>query len=142
MSLSSESLTYTISKLNNEFAGRISNDPLQYFQDRKIHIHRRNRPYVWDVKMQHKLLDSILQGYYIPPIICSHSITEDRKERLCVMDGGNRITTIRKILNGEIRELTEEERDKIKDTIIYVVSMKNLTVKQEREMFRTPIFSR
>jgi hypothetical protein len=136
MSLSSESLTYTISKLNNEFAGRISNDPLQYFQDRKIHIHRRNRPYVWDIKMQHKLLDSILQGYYIPPIICSHSITEDRKERLCVMDGGNRITTIRKILNGEIRELTEEERDKIKDTIIYVVSMKNLTVKQEREMFR------
>lgn len=134
--LSSESLTYTVNKLNTEFAGRISPDSTQYFPNRKIHIHRRNRPYVWDIKMQNKLLDSILQGFYIPPIICSHSITEDRQERLCVMDGGNRITTIRKIFNGEIRELTEEERDKIKETVIHVVSMKNLTSKQEREMFR------
>ena len=140
-SLCSETLTYSINRLNNEFAGRISPDPEQYFPNRKIHIHRRNRPYVWDIKMQNKFLDSLLQGFYIPPIICSKSIVTDTvlktaKERLCVMDGGNRITTIRKILNNEIKVLTEEERDKVKDTIIQVVSMENLTPKQEREMFR------
>jgi uncharacterized protein with ParB-like and HNH nuclease domain len=63
-----------------------------------IEIHRRNRPYVWSHKMQLDFLDSILKGYYIPPIICCA-----KNSKLYVMEGGNRITTIRRIMNNEVR---------------------------------------
>jgi hypothetical protein len=85
--------------------------------------------------MQVKCLDSILKGYYIPPIICCSDICENR-ERREVMEGGNRITVFRMILNGEIRDLTPEERGIVERHPITLVVMRNLTHKQKREMFR------
>jgi hypothetical protein len=85
--------------------------------------------------MQINFLDSILKGYYIPPIICSHSIV-DGSERREVMEGGNRITTLQRILNDEVKPLTPEEAMKVKTSSIQVVVMRGLTPKQQREMFR------
>lgn len=85
--------------------------------------------------MQKAFLDSILKGYYIPPIICSSRIVNGI-ERREVMEGGNRITTIRRLLNGDVRPLTPEETRVVESHPITLVVMRNLTSKQTREMFR------
>lgn len=124
----------TIYDLNRMFAGR-QNNKMNYDPTKLFHIHRRNRAYVWKPDMQINLLDSILKGYYIPPIICSHSIV-DGVERREVIEGGNRITTFRYILNGDVRALTIEETMKVNMSSISVVVMRGLTSKQQQEMFR------
>jgi hypothetical protein len=52
------------------------------------------------------------------------------------MEGGNRITTVRRLLNGDVCELTLEEIRTIESHPITLVVMRNLTSKQTREMFR------
>jgi hypothetical protein len=76
-----------------------------------------------------------MQGYPIPPIYVSSKI-EDVREIREVMEGGNRITTIRRLLNGDVRELTPEEKHKVETYSIIIVVMRNLTNKQTRELFR------
>jgi hypothetical protein len=131
--LSTENIQTTISQINNDFSGREGD--LDYTSDSLVHIHRRNRPYVWNKDMQENLIDSIIHGYYIPPIICCSRIVDGR-ERREVMEGGNRMTTFRRILRGDVRELTTEERQRIESHPITIVVMRNLTAKAQRIMFR------
>ena len=128
-----ENIQTTICALNGDFSGR--RDAPGYDESKPIHIHRRNRAFVWSKDMQLKLLDSILQGYYIPPIICSSRIVNG-VERREVMEGGNRITTFRRLLNCDVRELTPAEIRGVESHPITLVVMRNLTSKQTREMFR------
>jgi len=130
---STDNLQTTISAINADFAGR--RNSAGYDETKLIHIHRRNRAFVWNKDMQARCLDSILKGYYIPPIICCSDIRENH-ERREVMEGGNRITVFRMILNGEIRALTPEERSIVERHPITLVVMRNLTHKQKKEMFR------
>jgi hypothetical protein len=136
--INSENVPTTIFELNRNFSGRIGSP--DYDENKTIHIHRRNRAFVWSPKMQLSLLDSILKGYPIPPIYCSQSIKLNSSGahvmRREVMEGGNRITTIRRILNDEVRVLTEEERSNVNSHAITQVVMYDLTGKQTREMFR------
>lgn len=119
--------------LTKNFAGRINTK--DYDPTKTLQIHRRNRAYVWNNDMQVKCLDSILKGYYIPPIICSSRIENDVEIRY-VMEGGNRITTFQRILKRQVRDLTDAEYMKVCMHPITQVVMKNLTRKQERELFR------
>lgn len=131
--LSTENIQTTVGQLNRDFSGR--RDSPDYDETKLVHIHRRNRPFVWNRDMQDRLLDSILKGYYIPPIICASKIDAHR-ERREVMEGGNRITTFRKILNEEVRPLTALERQRVESQPITVVVMRGLTSKDQRVMFR------
>jgi hypothetical protein len=133
VSLSTETIQTTISQINRDFAGRIGDT--HYNESRLLHIHRRNRAFVWNLEMQANLLDSILNGYYIPPIICCSRIVNG-VERREVMEGGNRMTTIRRILNNEVKELTHNERQQVEAFGIAIVVMRNLTTKHQRKMFR------
>jgi len=119
--------------LTKNFAGRINTK--DYDPTKTLQIHRRNRAYVWNNDMQVNCLDSILKGYYIPPIICSSRIENDVEIRY-VMEGGNRITTFQRILKRQVRDLTDSEYMKVCMHPITQVVMKNLTRKQERELFR------
>lgn len=130
---STDNLQTTISALNADFAGRRGSP--DYDDSKLIHIHRRNRAFVWNREMQERCLDSILKGYYIPPIICCSDIRNNHECRE-VMEGGNRITVFRMILNGEIRALTPEERSIVERHPITLVVMRNLTHRQKKEMFR------
>jgi len=133
-----ENIQTTISAINGDFSGRKGSH--DYDDNKPIHIHRRNRAFVWNAQMQESCLDSILKGYYIPPIICGSQIKPTGSggytERREVMEGGNRITTFRRILNGNVRELTDAERRIVESHPITLVVMRNLTSKQTREMFR------
>jgi hypothetical protein len=133
VALRTENIQTTISQLNADFAGRT--DMPAYDESRLIHIHRRNRAYVWNKDMQEGCLDSILKGYYIPPIICC-SVIRDGRERREIMEGGNRVTTFRRILNEDIRDLSAEERRTVEAHPITLVVMRNLTPLQQRQMFR------
>jgi hypothetical protein len=133
-----ETIQTTVSALNREFAGRIGS--VDYNETKSTHIHRRQRAFVWKPEMQLSLLDSILKGYPIPPIYCAQSIMPNSSGvhvmRREVMEGGNRITTIRRILNGDVRELTEDERRIVDSHSITLVIMHDLTGTQTRELFR------
>ena len=133
VAIRTENIQTTMFALNSDFSGR--RDSPGYDESKPIHIHRRNRAYVWNRQMQLAFKDSIIKGYYIPPIICSSRII-DGNERREVMEGGNRITTIRRLLNGDVCELTPEETRTIESHPITLVVMRNLTSKQTREMFR------
>ena len=133
MSISTENIQTTVGQLNNQFSGR--RDSPDYDETKMYHIHRRNRPFVWNKEMQERLLDSKLKGYYIPPIICSSTIVGGR-ERREVMEGGNRITTFRKILSNEVRQLTALERLRVESHPITVVVMRGMSSKDQRVMFR------
>ncbi len=131
--LSTETIQTTIGQLNLAFSGR--SDSRDYDETKLIHIHRRNRPFVWKKDMQENLRDSILKKYYIPPIICSSKIVGSA-ERREVMEGGNRITTFRKILSEEVGPLTLEDRNRIESYPITLVVMRGLTSYDQRVMFR------
>ena len=133
VALRTETTQTTIHALNLDFAGRIGSD--EYDPQNLIHIHRRNRAYVWNHDMQIKCLDSILKGYYIPPIICCSRIV-DGIERREVMEGGNRITTFRRILKDQVRKLTDLERNTVNSHTISLVVMRGLSGHDQREMFR------
>lgn len=133
VNLSTETIQTTISQLNRDFAGRIGSNG--YDETKLLHIHRRNRAFVWGKEMQQNLLDSILKGYYIPPIICSSRVVNG-SERREIMEGGNRMTTIRKILTNEVRELSNDERQRVESFGIALVVMRNLTSQHQRKMFR------
>jgi hypothetical protein len=133
VALRTEQIQTTIHALNLDFAGRIGSD--EYDPLRTVHIHRRNRPYVWNFDMQEKCLDSILKGYYIPPIICCSHIV-DGVERREVMEGGNRITTFRRIITDQVRKLTDLQKNTVNSHPITLVVMRGLSGQQQREMFR------
>jgi hypothetical protein len=133
VNLSTETIQTTISQLNRDFAGRSGSNG--YDETKLLHIHRRNRAFVWDKDMQANFLDSILKGYYIPPIICCSRIVNG-VERREIMEGGNRITTIRRILNNEVRPLTIQEKQQVEAFGVALVVMRNLTAYHQRKMFR------
>jgi len=131
--VTTENINITLSNLNSNFSGRRGTP--DYDETKLYHIDRRNRAFVWSREMQLGLLNSIMQGYPIPPIYVSSKI-EDGREIRAVMEGGNRTTTIRRLLNGDVRELTPEEKHNIETYSIIIVVMRNLTTTQTRELFR------
>jgi len=134
-----------IGDLLNDFAGREYLSPRvanpNYDGTKRLHIHRRNRAFVWKDDMQKNLLDSLLKGFYIPPIICSSRIVNNRELRE-VMEGGNRITTFRRILDNKVPHpqkacpLTDDELWLVKSRPISLIVMRNMTSEQQRVMFR------
>ena len=123
----------SVGMIHSNFAGRP--DTLGYDASKSFHIHRKNRPFVWSRKTQEWFLDSILRSYDVSSILCSTKM-EGGRVKYYLLDGGNRITTLRKILNDEIRPLTPEERMKVEMYPLNVVFLSNMTEKDEREMFR------
>ena len=131
-----ENIQTTVGALNSEFSGR--RDTPDYDETKRTHIHRRNRAYAWSIRMQQDLLDSMLRGFYIAPIICSTRIIQGPRpvERREVMDGGNRITTFRNILLDKVKILTPGERQIVMSFPITVVVTTLMDAKDQRDMFR------
>ena len=131
----SESIPTTIGYLVDNFAGRKewSVDD-NYKVEKSIHIHRRNRAFVWNDKMVMNLFDSIMKGYVILQLVCC-SVMYDRVQRREIMDGGNRLTAFWLILNNRVKELTEEERIKVRSFQITLIVMYDMSSHQIREQF-------
>lgn len=129
----SETITKSIDYFVSNFSGR--QGEADYDATKLFGLHRRQRAYVWGRDRQLKLLDSILRGLYIPPIICNEYFINGVRRR-DIMEGGNRSTTMSRILKGQVRELTETEQFTVRSYQIQIVLMDNLTPDVQREMFR------
>ncbi len=107
------------------------------------------RGYVWDNNKRSLLIHSMLTDYPIPPIFA-----QDGDDRLHILDGKQRLTTIIRFLNDEFAlgsntpehneqeiaglkfsELGEEMQDKIKDYNFLIYYFRNMTVEERDEMF-------
>lgn len=122
-----------INQLVSSYTGR--KGEAGYDQTKKLKNHPRNREYVWNGDMRRKLLNSILNGLYIPPIICSKEIVNGQ-EILEILDGGNRMNTIWDIYHGKVGEMTPDEVFTFKSFPITVVTMSGLDSKTLCEQFR------
>ena len=125
--------THLVISFVNRFSGRAKDR--DYDATKPFRLHRRQRAFVWNRDRQLKLADSMIQGLYIPPIICNEYF-EDGIKKCDIMEGGNRATTMSRILKGLVRELTDDERRKVERYEIEVILMNNLQQNEQREMFR------
>lgn len=133
MSIRKDILQSTVGQFTGQFAGRIG-EPT-YDNTKLYRNHKRNRAYVWNPAMQEKLIDSMLKNYPLPMFLCSSRIQNGEEIRE-ILDGGNRTTTFQRILRGEVRPLTPDERQTIMNFPITITVMYNLTSKDIREIFR------
>jgi hypothetical protein len=128
-------VTQNINQLVSSYTGR--KGEAGYDQSKTMRNHPRNREYVWKDKrhMGPKLLDTILNGLYILPIICSKTIVAGQ-EVLEILDGGNRMNTMWDIYHGKFGELTPDQLFTFKSYTIQLVIMSGLTSKNICEQFR------
>lgn len=122
----------TVGQLIGGFAGRYGEGEL-YHEGRLYHLHRRNRVYVWKKEMEQALKDTMMRGLIIPAITCHVSTAAGSLQKREIMDGGNRITALRNILNGP---LTPEEREIIRAFPISVQILYDLSPNDMRILFR------
>ncbi|CAB4388828.1 unnamed protein product [Rhizophagus irregularis] len=114
------------------------------------------RDIVWTGIKQSHLVDSVLNNFYVPPIIFScKKLDSKRWMRVCI-DGKQRLTAIRKFMDNEIphlspsdgnitkryyrnlnnrRSLTEAEREMFDCSELLCVEYYDLTLHQEQEIF-------
>lgn len=69
--------------------------------------HSRDLPdVVWSEPKQTKLLDSIYRNYYVPPIVFDVYKDDDGEEIMRCVDGKQRLTSIQKFFDGQVRSLS------------------------------------
>lgn len=68
------------------------------------------RDFVWGIKKQSRLIESILMRIPLPVFY----VSEDKKGRLIVVDGRQRLTTLQRFLSGEL-SLDLEDRSNLHD---------------------------
>lgn len=114
------------------------------------------RDVVWSDQKQSNLIDSLQNGYAVPFVILSERFIEGRTRLVCV-DGKQRLTSIKRFMDGEIpfidssdsrkkwyskssgsRRLliTEEERLHFSRQLMTTVIYHDLNEEQERDIFQ------
>ena len=122
--------------LNTAFTGRDTPGfPGGYDPARLYRLHRRQRAEVWKHEHRAKLLESILHRRYIPPII-THETVDAGEIHRDILDGGNRISAVRRILEGGEFELNEADRRAVERYTLIVVVLRNLSPQEIRIQFR------
>ena len=122
--------------LNRDFTGRDHPTfPGGYHPARLYRLHRRQRAEVWKHEHRAMLLESILHRRYIPPII-THEVVDNGRVHRDILDGGNRISAMRRILEGGEFELTEDNRRAVERYTITVVVLRGLSPQEIRIQFR------
>jgi hypothetical protein len=125
----------------DNFTGRRDDKEYEARRNKMYSIHRRNRAYVWKVDKRKRFLDSIHKSYHIPAITVHEVILlgPDGTPRVVreIMDGGNRITTARKIDTDEVGfPVTAVDKAALRAAPITIVVLRGLSTPQQREMFK------
>ncbi|KAK7030487.1 hypothetical protein VNI00_014075 [Paramarasmius palmivorus] len=70
------------------------------------------REVVWDDDKQIAMIDSLFRNYYVPPVIFSVKSYDDGTETRMCIDGKQRLTSVRRFMDGEIphRDARTKER--------------------------------
>ncbi|WP_294656072.1 DUF262 domain-containing protein, partial [uncultured Fusobacterium sp.] len=111
---------------------------LQY----KIKIQRNS---AWKEEDRVELIDTIINGYPIPPIFISSGVLDEEKMQNIyhVLDGRQRLETIEMFINGEFeydnrnyKNLEKEIRVKILNYFIPLITIDDSNVTQLKEIFK------
>ncbi|KAK0440452.1 uncharacterized protein EV420DRAFT_1132240 [Desarmillaria tabescens] len=119
------------------------------------------RDVVWSDSKQSQLIDSLIHNYYIPPLIFAVSLTPEGEEKRTCIDGKQRLSSIRRFIDGHIMHkdsvtqgkfwyisrsgagrtrsrtiLPMQLKSRFSNTQITCVEYDDLTQDQEREIFR------
>jgi hypothetical protein len=128
--------TLSLYDLDRQFSGRNEHGfPGGYDPTALYVLHPRQRAEVWKHDHQLKLWESFDRARYVPPIIV-HEVIENNTRRRYILDGGNRISAVRRILRGTVRELTADELMRVRSYTIMVVVLRGLDAAEIREQFR------
>ncbi|QRV94214.1 hypothetical protein RhiJN_22232 [Ceratobasidium sp. AG-Ba] len=114
------------------------------------------RNVVWSDAKQSKLIDSILRNFYVPPVLfCISEDSSGNQTRICI-DGKQRLTSIRRFLDGliphkdgklslyfkqadgtkAVRLLPEPLRKQFRNKTLVCIEYRDLSPIHEREMFQ------
>lgn len=111
---------------------------LQY----KIKIQRNS---AWKENDRVELIDTIINGYPIPPIFISSGILDEEEMRNIyhVLDGRQRLETIEMFINGEFqykgknyKDLEKDSRVKILNYFIPIITIDDSNIVQLKEIFK------
>lgn len=133
----------------------------------KINLdHIIQRSMVWETKRKSELIESMILGYPIPPLYAKKMLDDNGKNDgiYYIMDGKQRISTIKQYLNNEFAlsplppvtyinpenseeyttdisrvkftDLPETLQDMIKDTMFTMIYFENLDSHEEKELFK------
>ncbi len=58
---------------------------------------------VWTDAKQMKLIDSMYRNFYVPPVVFAINKGSDGEETWCCVDGKQRLTSIQKFFDGQVR---------------------------------------
>ncbi|CAG8842351.1 17420_t:CDS:2, partial [Gigaspora margarita] len=93
------------------------------------------RDVVWTGMKQSHLVDSVLNNFYIPPVIFScKKLDSKRWMRVCI-DGKQRLTAIRKFMDNEIPHLSPSDGNISKRYYKSINGSKRSLTEAERELF-------
>lgn len=141
-----------VAKLRRIYTEKISVPLHAVYQDRQLYHNypEFQRDYVWTPKLKKELIQSIIQGFYIPSIIMV-PVPPDNHGQWFVIDGQQRLTTImqemavlsgdeKRIVNGRNNSfyypLTEEEAKVFRSYPIEFVIINNYDPELLSSMFR------
>ena len=132
-------------KLNSEDIGNLES---MMKKGELIYAPYYQRNFVWDMKDQIEFIETILLGYPCPEIFIAEGKRDLEKniKYIHVIDGQQRLTTIKRFINNEFsvkenfyKELSDEEKTKFLDYEIGTVTLKlnpEQDISEIEEIFR------
>ncbi|KAH6894821.1 hypothetical protein BKA70DRAFT_1570624 [Coprinopsis sp. MPI-PUGE-AT-0042] len=100
------------------------------------------RDVVWPDAKQISLIDSIFRNFYVPPVIFATKQRDDGSETKICIDGKQRLTSIRRFMDGQIprrkarKVLPEKLRKTFANKQIVCVEYQDISEDDEREVFQ------
>jgi hypothetical protein len=109
--------------------------------DESVRIPEHQRPMIWNRDRQAKLIDTIMRGRPMPPIIIRESIENGERIRW-LEDGQQRYMSMKKFFNNEssynntyYRDFNENDRVRFLIYKIHILTYENATLEETIEMF-------
>lgn len=90
----------------------------EFWENEQLQKYNYEPPYqrlsVWSEEKQSFFIDSLLRNYPVPPIFLHKKIDDlTGKQNFDVIDGKQRLTSIRKFINNEIPAISDNQADKL-----------------------------